>query len=615
MCGISGVYAVHLTDQHHQMIDAIIESQLPRGPDYQAKEVIHGKQSEILLGHNRLSIIDLSEQANQPMWDVTGRYCIVYNGEIYNYLELRDELKKAGLRFHTQSDTEVILNAFAYWGIHALQYFCGPFAFALFDREKEITWLCRDRFGVRPLYYVQQNQTIYFASTTSVLANSFHLKPNHAYIAKGLQYLIYEDDSALTPYDGMLAVPAGSYLIAQFDQKKILTSFVHRYYDLTEQVQHTIETLPLNKDDVSTLIDQQFKKAVDIRLRTDVPLAISLSGGLDSSSVAALVSERHEHTIGFSFGHPDVKHSEGPIVAHCAKYLNIEMEYVWPTADEIIEGLYKTVSIQDAPFSTLSMVAQYLLYQRVRHAGIKVLLGGQGGDEAFMGYKKFLFFWMKQLIDEKKYFSSAKQAWQCLPGFFSNMASFKTYWQHRHRYLQKQQKNLSPSSVLTLSDTIQLQLNQGSQRLWQRQLQDITQFSLPTLLRYEDRNSMSHSVESRLPFMDHRLIEIGLALPTHLKLRAGYGKWIIRKIMQNKIPDNIRLARYKRGFDISLSELLKKGLGESIRATLKENRSILSDFLSTSINIHQHFSDQQFLQRPATMSEAISLLWLNKVLT
>ena len=216
MCGISGVYATHITERHKSIIDSVIKSQFNRGPDHQATTTINVKQSQVLLGHNRLSILDLSAQANQPMWDPTGRYCIVYNGEIYNYIELKAELQNYGLIFTTHSDTEVILNAFAYWGIAALQRFCGPFAFALFDRQKEELWLCRDRFGIRPLYYLQINDVIYFASTTAVLAKELHLKPNLSYVARGLKYLVYEDGSDMTPYEYLLSLPAGSYLQARF---------------------------------------------------------------------------------------------------------------------------------------------------------------------------------------------------------------------------------------------------------------------------------------------------------------------------------------------------------------------------------------------------------------
>lgn len=242
---------------------------------------------------------------------------------------------------------------------------------------------------------------------------------------------------------------------------------------------------------------------------------------------------------------------------------------------------------------------------------LKFYWGGQGGDEAFMGYRKFLLFRLQQSLKQKRYFSSAKNFMAILPMMLAELSSLSVYWRHRHRYA----KGGGLSNVLHLPESARLYLNTNhDQASWRRQLQDISQFSLPTLLRYEDRNAMGNSVESRLPFLDHRLVELGLALPEALKLRAGYGKWPIREIMRDKIPNQIRLARYKRGFDLPLSGLLKAGLGDSIRASLKGNQGLIKEFLNPSIQLDQAFSDQELMKRPTAMGEAISLLWLNGVL-
>ena len=613
MCGISGIYTTHSTGEHKKILEEIVKYQTPRGPDHQEIISVIKESCQVLLGHNRLSIIDLSEKANQPMWDVTGRYCIVYNGEIYNYIEIREELISIGLPFHSHSDTEVILNAFAYWGIDALKKFRGPFAFALFDVEKEQLWLCRDRFGIRPLYYLQRNNTLYFASTVRSLAKQLNLKPNLGYIAQGLKYLVYEDGSDISPYEDILSLPAGCYLQIKVTSGKTITSHIYQYYDLTNSVQSVIDdSMQLSTHDFLALITDQLEQSVKIRLRTDVPLAISLSGGLDSSSVASLVNKQYQNVLGFSFADATNKRTEGPMVAHCAKFLNIKIEYVWPTATEMIDALFKTIDTQEAPFSSFSVVAQYLLYQRVRSAGIKVLLGGQGGDEVFMGYKKFMLFRMKQLIQNKSYLETFKSALQLVPMLFAEISSLNAYWKHRHRYLNSHSRH---TQALKLPDCTMTLLNKTEQPLWLRQSQDILQLSLPTLLRYEDRNAMGNSVESRLPYMDHQLVELGLALPTTLKLQAGYGKWAIRKIMHNKLPDKIRLARYKRGFDISIKTLLKSGLGSRMRSVLDNNQDMLKDFLKLTSNIDTLYSDHQLLQRPSAMTEMISLLWLNKVLS
>jgi len=605
MCGISGIFSNVITEQHQVLIDSILKSQFSRGPDAQAKLTMQANHSQAILGHNRLSIIDLSEQANQPMWDTTHRYCISYNGEIYNYIELREELVRLGYQFNTHSDTEVILNAFAYWGISALDRFMGPFAFALVDSQTDHIWLCRDRFGVRPLFYVILNNILYFASTTKELAKYFNVKPNLSYVAQGLKYLVYEDGSDNSAYEKIISLLPGSYLQAQLNIAGTLSFKMSKYYDLEINVANQAHILPMNNTNyMLELIAHTLENAVSIRLRTDVPLALSLSSGLDSSSIASLVSQTHANPIGFSFGHPNYANTEGPLIEKCAKFLNINMQYVWPTADEMIEGLYKTIEIQDAPFSSLSIVAQYLLYKKVNSCGIKVLLGGQGGDESFMGYKKFLLFWVQHLVKQKKYIAVAKNVFQLLPMLFAELSSIGIYWRHRHRYLNHKQHG----STLTLSESTSLNLT--SNNLLKRQMQDVTQFSLPTLLRYEDRNAMANSVESRLPFLDHRLVELGLALPEAFKLQKGYGKWPIREIMRDKIPNQIRLARYKRGFDISIHSLLKAGLGQSIRSTLNSNKQCINEFLKHSIKIESAFSDKQLLQRQHAMAEAITLLWL-----
>lgn len=611
MCGISGIFTRHINDEHKKLNNTIIQSQHSRGPDYQAEMSCQSKESEVLLGHNRLSIIDLAAHANQPMCDVTGRYCIVYNGEIYNYLELRAELIQHGLQFNTHSDTEVILNAFALWGIRALDYLQGPFAFALYDRQTGELWLCRDRFGVRPLFYIAKNNTLFFASSSNVLAKYFSLKPNLNYVARGLNYLVYEDGTETSAYTDLYSVPAGCYLKANIEKNAHLKITIKQYYHLQEKVENLIETLATNDNEtLFALVDEKLKNAVKIRLRSDVPLAISLSGGLDSSSVAALVSGMHNNTIGFSFAHPKRKESEGPVVNHCADYLNIQMHYVWPNAEDIVNALDKTITAQDAPFSSLSIIAQYMLYDKVKTEGIKVLLGGQGGDEAFMGYKKFLLFQLRKSLRGKKYLTTAKHILHLLPMLFSEMGAIGKYWQHRHRYLKK---NIKSTSSLCLPSADPLSLNQNAPSLWQRQMQDVTQFSLPTLLRYEDRNAMGNSVESRLPYLDHHVIELGLALPETLKLRRGYGKWVIRNIMEDKIPEQIRMARYKRGFDVSMHALIQAGLGKGIRESLRKNQALIKHFLKPEIKFEDAFSDKALLQRQGAIAEAVTLLWLNKV--
>lgn len=609
MCGISGIYAPTILDKHHRLIDLIIHDQFKRGPDSQSKLVIKNKHGDVLFGHNRLAIIDLSNHGIQPMWNSTQRFCIVFNGEIYNYLELRTELKKLGFHFNTLTDTEVILNAFSAWGSEALNHFIGPFAFALFDQHRQELLLCRDRFGVRPLFYHISNNVLSFASTSNVLARELNLSPDLNYVAQGLTYLVYEDNSSRTAYQQLFSVPASCYIKIKYDSKGQLLKDIVPYYDLASNVQNMIESLPLNN--MNNLIDKTLhtlENAVNVRLRADVPLAVSLSSGLDSSSIAALTSEQHPNIKGFSFSHPHAKKSEGPLVAKCAKFINIPIEYVWPNEKEMIYAFFKTIEVQDAPFPSLSVVAQQVLYQKVNEANIKVLLGGQGGDEAFMGYKKFLMFSLQQSIKNKHYLTVIKKIITLLPNIFAEIPALKSYWKHRYRY----KKNYSiENNILNLPPSSHLFINHSTNQLWQRQLKDIQCFSLPTLMRYEDRNAMSNSVESRLPFMDHHLIELALALPEALKLQNGYGKWIIRKMMLNKIPSAISLARFKRGFDLPIKKLIDAGLGHSIRSVFRNNIALCNEFIKQPYDFNKHFSNAALLSHNR-LHESIILLWLNK---
>lgn len=606
MCGISGVFTQHLTDNQEKLIQEITQNQYYRGPDYQAIEKIILTSTSTLLAHNRLSIIDLSNLANQPMWDNTNRYCITYNGEIYNYLELRVELQNLGYTFKSQSDTEVILNAFAAWGIHCLDKFYGPFAFAILDTQSEILWLCRDRFGVRPLFYIQRNNQLYFASSTKILAKKFNLKPNFSYITNGIKNLVFEDGSENTAYLGLQSLPAGNYLKAAYTSSE-LSIHTHTYYDLNDRVNHLAPTLnSYSLHQLLELTENTLENAVKIRLRSDVPIGISLSSGLDSTTVAALARKEHDTLIGFSYGHPSQKKSEGPLIAECAQFLKINIEYIAPQPEEMIAAIFKTIKAQDAPFSSLSVVAQFLLYEQVKKSKIKVLLGGQGGDESFMGYKKYLLFRFQQLLKEKKYLKSFFHLGSLIPMFIAEIPTLGAYWKHRHRYIGHN----THSSSLFGDDAHSAQLKYSfSAPLSNRQIQDITQFSLPTLLRYEDRNAMGNSIESRLPFLDHRIIELGVALPISIKLRKGFSKWPIRKIMQDELPNKIRLARYKRGFDLSINALLNAGLGQAIRNSLHNAGEGIREILKRE-RIDHRFSDRAFLNLPKTTSEAIALLWL-----
>jgi asparagine synthase (glutamine-hydrolysing) len=246
------------------------------------------------------------------------------------------------------------------------------------------------------------------------------------------------------------------------------------------------------------------------------------------------------------------------------------------------------------------------VFNKARADGLKVLLGGQGGDEAFMGYRKYLLFYFFDLLKQRR-FGAVTYLMQLLPTFLAEIPDFWEYWHSKNRFLTKNQKNPGLFNV----DPEVLKLGYGRDTILRtRQIQDVTRFSLPTLLRYEDRNSMGNSIESRLPFMDYRLIELGLALPEILKLRYGYGKWILRRISRQYLPKTIYKARYKKGFNVQINHWVNLGVGRAVRHLLNNKRTAIQSILGQKISINSRYSDESLIKNPHLLHEAISLSWV-----
>ena len=607
MCGIAGIYSLRPPEAFRSAVERIVADQHRRGPDFQAVEIISGQRAGVALGHNRLAIIDLSPAGNQPMWDADRRLCMVFNGEIYNYVELRAELQAMGHRFISASDSEVILESFKRWGTEAFGRWNGMFALALFDTRDERLWLVRDRFGVKPLYYVADGDSLHFASTGGTIAQLLGLAPNLAYVSCGVRYAVYDHTEA-APYERMKALAPGHWLEVGPNGSGGLTALRQPYYDLNARTAALVGSLAsVSIDQAADSVAEVLDDSVRIRLRSDVPVAVSLSGGLDSCTIAAVAAGYPQENLhGFTFGDPRDRHSEGPLAAELGRQAHIDVTYVWPSNAEVCRAYAETLDAQAGPFPGASIVAQYLVFQAARAAGFKVLLGGQGGDEAFMGYRKFQVFRLRNLIARKRYPEALGFAISLLPTFFADRWRWGSSWIARNRYLRRS----GMTTVLRLRDSEMDMGYRPAEPLRGRQILDITQTSLPTLLRYEDSNSMGNSIESRLPFLDYRVVELGLALPEALKLRHGYGKWIVRRAMAARIPEAIRTARYKKGFTVQQSRWIDEGLGALLRKMLHDQSSCTGRWLPLDAKIDEVFSNEQLKGRPAAFAEATTLLWL-----
>tara|TARA_R110002126_G_scaffold187410_2_gene336083 strand:+ start:2198 stop:4009 length:1812 start_codon:yes stop_codon:yes gene_type:complete len=599
MCGIVGSYNFDIP------IDDFLASQMHRGPDFVGSEthlLPHGKILQ--LGHNRLKIICLSDEANQPFKNASRSGYLVFNGEIYNYRELKIELEREGVCFQTTSDTEVLFHVLHHWGIDGIQRCNGMFAFAYFDTRDNTLLLGRDRFGVKPLYYYLDNQRLIFSSTSAPVAKHCGLLPDFMYLKQGLQYGVYEDASSRTAYKNLHAVPAGHVLQFNLLETKLKPNII-RYYDLKARVASAGEaiqgfTAHQLEDEVRRLLYDANK----LRLRADVPVAVAMSGGLDSSGIAVISKEQQAHLEAFCFGSLQDKQSEGFLAQQVASQHDIKLHFIAPKADEWGDAFWQTLHHQDAPFPSLSVMAQHLLYKKIKDAGFKVILGGQGGDEAFLGYRKYQFFYLKALLQAREWTSAASFGLGLGQMLWAEKRQMATFLKNSVRYTQASGRAVGLNLP---GDMASLQVG-ASGDVRDRQIADILQFSLPTLLRYEDRNSMAHSIETRLPFMDYRVVELACALPIREKLNKGYGKWILRKILDKQVPAQICKARYKRGFDVTQNQAIRKTLGLELREHIQKVTPVLEAFITEKPC--DYFSPAQLEKSEHRFAELTTALWL-----
>lgn len=578
-----------------------------RGPDARGVKSAASCGHAVIFAHSRLAIIDLSARGAQPMVDAESGWWVVFNGEIYNYLEIRKELRDAGQAFSGDSDTEVLLRAWVRWGPGALARFNGMFAFAAFNPQSGDVWLVRDRFGVKPLAWGYcPNGAIAFGSSVAGIAEQVGSAIDTAYCARGVRYKAYETAHSGSPFKNVQTVPAGGWLRFRLSPARIDVS-QGTWYCLNQAV--AVRRAAMAHTGDAALIDEcraLFDSAVRLRLRSDVPVAVSLSAGLDSAAIACVMRRDVPHTQAFSFGSPLAPASEGPATAALSATAGIAVTYVWPQSEGLSDIVETTMAFQEAPFSGLSPIAQNLVFRAVSGAGFKVLLGGQGSDEIFAGYRKFFIIALREALLRREAGGALRLLYSLGLILAHEAGQARMYWQNLGRYRSGKPKAFSL-----------LDLDAGAENLWgdarmslsDRQIEDIEHWSMPTLLRYEDRNSMGYGIETRLPFMDYRLIEFALALPTRMKIANGYGKSALRSMTAGLVPDAVRLNRKKRGFDVS-TDWIAQGIGASLRAHIFDNAGALAGRLKPGADRDALLSDAALAQHPELLDEALLLAWL-----
>ena len=599
MCGIAGQYCFEGRVPDGDLLARMSEQLIHRGPDGVGKEI----RGCMGLVHRRLAIIDLSEDGLQPMTNEDKTLWLVYNGEIYNYVELREELIKKGHRFHSQSDTEVILHAYEEWGTGCLQRFNGMWAFALWDERTQQLFCARDRFGIKPFYYTEINGSFLFASEIKALIEHPDVgkKPDDqilgTYLAWGVQ-----DHSARTMFDGISQLKPAHALIVTKDGPHIPYQYWEvRINDAPQSETHDQQ----DKDRFLELL----RDATRIHLRSDVAVGTCLSGGIDSSTLTVIinnlirdeappsVSERQKT---FSVVFSDKRFDESRYIDEIVNATGVDSHLTEPAPERLWDDIDRLIWVQDEPFGSLSIYAQYCV-MRLAQKNVKVVLDGQGADELLAGYLSYQASYIRGLMHSfcaGKALQEIAGSLRIHRGFFSSAL--------RQLLVRRTRRNLLKISVPpvdryagSLADVLR---------------RELCSTNLPALLHYEDRNSMAFSLESRVPYLDVRLAEYVASLPLDQKIRNGVTKIALRKAVKGIIPESIRCRMDKMGFVTPEEIWMKETLRPFVLDVLSTDHFRARPYWNAEAVVKNYlaFLDGKSAYSPEIWRIVCTELWLRK---
>lgn len=573
MCGIAGIVSKTTDLTLVRKAAAVLQHRGPEGEGFFTNEA-----GTVALGHRRLRILDLSAAAAQPM-TFANRYTVVYNGELYNYLELREELVKKGCSFQSHSDTEVLLAAYATYGKECLQKFDGAFAFAIWDEKEQILFLARDRFGEKPFFFFQDDDRFVFASEMKALwqmgiAKAVNRSLLYNFLTIG--YTTNPADPYETFYNGIHKLPAAHCATYSLQTNEVTTE---QYWQPYVAVNHNI-----TEADAVYQFGQFFHDSIRKRLRSDVAIGTSLSGGLDSSSVAAFcageTASQYTHNC-FTASFAGFEKDETHFALMVAKQFGLHHFSTTIRDEEVVSLMQKVTAQQEEPFSSASVLVQYKVFELAKQHGVTVLLDGQGADETLAGYHKYYRWWWQELYRQKRLRKSEEQkaaqalgikegfGWKnkiaaLLPEFSASiLQSQKAKKAFQHPDLNREFAFENKRSFYYATPT-SFDLNGA---LYYNTFVN----GLEELLRFADRNSMAHSVEVRLPFLQHQLVEFLFTLPPHFKIHGGWTKWLLRKAVDDKLPKEIVWRKEKVGYEPPQKQWMQnKAVQEAIAEARKK---------------------------------------------
>lgn len=532
--------------------------------------------SILALGHKRLSILDLSPAGHQPMTDCKKRFWIVYNGEIYNYLEIKAELEQIGFSFKTRTDTEVIIAAYAHWGKACLDRFVGMWAFAIYDQEKNEIFLARDRYGIKPLYYYFSSEgDFFFASEikqfTTLSCWTAKLNPDRVY-----DQLIYSftDHTNETMFAGIFQLPGGAFYKSELNKIIPNDKGQIRYERWYHQKRQPFKGSFV---DAALIFRELFERSVKEHLNADVPVGTALSGGLDSSSIVCEVN-RLLKTEGYSslqrtFSSCSTyeKYSERKWMDVVVNHTKIDAKFVYPELKEVFNLTNDVLWHQDEPYQSQSAFLAFRLFMLARSNGVKVLLNGQGADEYLGGYGQFTLARLAKMTTQFRFLALINEMSEIRK---NNETSYSTLIFGTVGHLLPYSVKNAITRFRSSSDHIKRIVNNKILKanaihpyelipIYYRTVPEISKHltffsTLPKYLHWEDRNSMANSVEARVPFLDHRLVEFAYNLPDDFLEKDGVRKKIMRQAMIDLLPEQIRNRRDKMGFTTPEENWVKK---------------------------------------------------------
>lgn len=578
MCGISGFISSEYNLEKN--VTNTLKLMSSRGPDYQNYVKFNVKKKQINLLHSRLSIIDLQKRSNQPF--KIGNYTIIFNGEIYNYLEVRENLKKKNYKFKTNSDTEVLLNCFIEYKEDCFNYLNGMWSFAIWNDHDNTLFLSRDPFGEKPLYYSFESGNFFFGSEIKYL---FSLSNSKKYLNddKISHYLfdgyksIYSDDK--TFYKNIFSLPHGSYLKINLDNNYKIKKYYNLSVDNSKFEKFNIEeSIKKNKD--------YLIKSVDLRMRSDVPLAFCLSGGIDSGSIVSIASKVLGKKVDcFSIIDNDEKYNEYDNIKKVVKDCGVKHYPIFlkDKKDNFFSKIEELIDYHDSPISTISYFIHAYLLEDISSKKFKVSISGTGADEMYTGYHDHYLQYFASVNCDNKIYKDNLTFWEqyIKPSLRNPALTDKDFYKKNPKSMSnvlEQNFELKEFSRRSKSYSSIKEKKFTENILRNRMLNEMFYEIVPSILKHDDHNAMMNSVENRSPFLDKELLAFTCQIPTEFLIQNGFQKFILRESMKDILIDSVRLDRKKRGFNASINSLINFNKTKNIE-NIFSKKNVINEFV------------------------------------